>query len=129
MKTIKAFCVRSPDHEYPIYVFASTHNEAKSMVANELCVGGYEYYELNCNRLPRLDRHATPTRSVLYPGTAVSDRIYYESGWLYHDEPSCDTCGLGQFESIPESTVEDRPDIGEERMCLSCYKSAKGTDE
>lgn len=121
--SIRAFKVHDPMHENGVIVFAESYNKAKSMVAGEMCVGGYEYHELQCQREPKADKFATQEASVVWWGGKRSDEIYYCLGWHYHDEPSCDWCGQGQFETIPESTVNERPSIGEERVCNSCYDS------
>lgn len=120
MKNIKAFKVSCPDYENSIIVFAESHNQAKSAVANELVVGGYEYHQLRCKRLPEADQYATDTLSVMWWDSPRSHRIYYDLGWRSYEEPSCDRCGAGEFESIPESIVEGQEDGGE--VCRKCLE-------
>lgn len=132
MSKIRAFQVTAPNYENAVIVFAESANQAKSMVAGDVCVGEYEYRDLICKREPKADQYATEKPSVLFWNRRKSDLIYYELGWQLHDAEICDWCGKSEFDTIPESIVSEREDCDWDEVCQGCYeahKAKEGADE
>lgn len=117
---IRAYKVSSPFGD-AVLVFAPKASIAKGMVSNTTAVGGFEYCELSARLYPKAEPYSNGQMHVLWGHMLRADRIYYDLGWKLHDEPACEACGRGEFDSIPESIVKYRDDIEQDNLCVECY--------
>lgn len=122
MNKVRAYAVTETFEGIGCIVFAPSRNRAKAMVANSLWVNEAEYIDLSCKLAPKAEQYNAGLERVVSWDTREGQRVYYELGWGDREEPSCCQCGRSEFESIPESTVADRPNIDMDDLCRSCYQ-------
>ena len=119
---MKAWSVMDRENECGCIVFAETRGKARAAAMGCAGLDLSEWNEVEVLRLPDLDgkRDAPCVLDWEKDG-----RIYYEAGWWVEGAPSCDCCGLYQYDEIPESRVTETTDEG--CLCAACLAEARPT--
>lgn len=110
------------DHaECMCIAFARTRNEARAMGKKCGWLCDFEWTEIKAKREPRADKWAGEKPVLLDGSGKKSAEVMHFLGWSCIDEPSCEWCGAGQWDGIPESRVEMREDHDMQEICDGCY--------
>jgi len=112
---MKAWSVMDYGAECGYIVFAETRGKARAAAMGCAGLDCSEWNDVEVRRIPKLDgkRNAPCVLDWEKDG-----RIYYEAGWYPIDgAPSCDCCGLFEYDEFPESRVTETDDGF---MCAAC---------
>lgn len=132
---LRAWKVYADDVEAACIVFETTRNKARAlgMRADWFGMEGVEWTEIKAVRQPEVDHWAGDGPELLDGSGLKSAQVMHALGWQCIDSPSCDHCGTGEWEGVPESVVVEREDCDGEALCEGCYKAERadrtnGTD-
>lgn len=112
MSKIKAYAVSAVDDEETLIIYAANGNRARQIGYGLLC-DCESYIDARARRLYLLDGRHTEEHVCRID---TDDTIYRDAAFYQIDGPNeiCNTCGLWEFDTIPESRVVDG-------NCLECH--------
>lgn len=116
-----AWRVFADDAEAMCIAFAATRNEARTMGKGSDWLCEFEWTEIKAKREPRADKWVGEKPELLDGSGRKSAEVMHALGWSCIDEPSCEWCGAGQWDLVPESRVEEREDHDWQMICDGCY--------
>jgi len=103
MSKLKAFAVSGD--ELGVIIFAESANKARSMGAGADECDCEEYIHLSVRRVPEVDHLADSSGILSWDGNS---KIYRDLNWRPTDcTGDCHSCGLSEFDDLPESKLND----------------------
>lgn len=113
----KAYIARDViDDETSLVVFGIDAAEAKK---NAYRFGEFDnFLDIRVRRDRSFDRFATADKTYLEFGeNEEADRVFRETLWYNTDERMCYECWLAEFETVPESILD------EDGLCAECRRN------
>lgn len=112
---MKAWIAMNYTAECGYIVFAATRGKARAAAIGCAGMEGAKWKDVQVGRLHYLDGKKDRECVLSWE---KDTRIYYEAGWWPVDgAPSCDCCGLYEYEEFPESRVTETDDGA---LCAAC---------
>ena len=113
----KAYIVEVDVEEHSMeLVFAESRNKARMAAMGSASYDDIPYIHLHPRRLPQADHLLERRPDLVIASSHDSEhaRLMRDLGWCEADGHRCDVCGLGEFDSVPESWLT------EDGVCKEC---------
>ena len=109
------------DFGYAEIVFAENVNEAKILAMGSDAYDDIPYTKLRPKRVYEADVLLKSNPNLERASTANSEhaRLMRSLGWKWEDGDACSVCGLSEYDSVPESYLD------EDGVCEECRNESK----
>lgn len=127
---LRAWKVSTDDSEASVIAFAETAAAAKQIGHTSEWLCNEEWTALRATRLPAADKYADRGRTKLDGSCKLSAEVMHALGWYQIESGAeeCDTCGLHEWDGVPESKLKFDEESGE-YTCASCLEQNKALSE